>query len=143
MPPCAASSSSTSTAVRGAGRSRRSPVSQGPAPAPKRDSAQASVSTAVAEASRTPSRCASSGDIDGLICPPLAGGSTAKTWARRLAPCATRAPKRVAGETSAKPEGRGGDGARGGGGQLAATLARTPGPEGRGDNNRRKHGIEA
>src|SRR6266478_9934122 len=93
------------------------------APEPKRDSAQASASTAVAEASRTPSRCASSGEIDGLICPPLAGGSTAKTWARRLAPCATRAPKRVAGETSAKPDGRGGDGARGDGGQLAATRS--------------------
>src|SRR3984893_7775424 len=111
--------------------------------APKRDSAQASDSTAVAEASRTPSRCASSGEIGFLSFPPRAGGGTAKSWARRLAPCATRAPKRVAGETSAKPDGRGADGARGGGGQLAATLARTPGPEGRGDNNRRKRGFEA
>jgi len=76
------------------------------APEPKRDSAQASASTAVAEASRTPSRFISSGRSTRSSAPPRAGGSTAKTWARLLAPCATRAPKRVAGETSAKPDGR-------------------------------------
>src|SRR5947207_7322418 len=103
------------------------------APSPKRDSAHASASIAVAEASRTPSRCSSSGEIGLLTCPPIAGGGTAKTWARRLAPCATRAPKRVAEETSAKPDGQGGDGARGGGDQLADTRASRP--EGRGGNN--------